>query len=554
MTPKAALRKLESLRLNLGAETAAEKVAAFRVLARGRLASARDVLRLHEAACFARAYPGDARVLRSAEAILRTFHRRADLMRHAEALASSGIAGTAIHYRFFWSTARWLAARFPRRLVLDWSSGEFDDRLTAAWPLLLTPPEAEAVKRADLAPRVAIERLRSRSETDAEFLLRRLEELPGGERVREATHDALDPAYRLEGAREPSRTSARLVGAPVVLRSSPPVRGRPDLHRALRRPPREVRDLPPREGRAIVHLAREAMVTRSRDLDAFAQGDPRDVRIVDDGDGLSFALIGVVPERRLFLPAVYGALTLRNGVPIGYVQIDVLFRNAEMSYNTFATYRGAEAGFVFSRLLAVTRHLFGVSGFSIEPYQLGRGNQEGIESGAWWFYAHCGFRPRVAAVARLAARELARKRRNPAYRSSAAMLGRLAEAHLHWPARSADETSVTPIDRIGLAIAPHARQKDAAARAAHRFGVRSLAGWTSDEKLWWNRWAPLLAAIPGVERWPQHDRAATVRVVRTKASRREGDYARLFDAHPRLRHAILALARTIDGPDAGRVV
>ena len=41
------------------------------------------------------------------------------------------------------------------------------------------------------------------------------------------------------------------------------------------------------------------MVTRSRDLDAFSYGDPRDVRLVDCVGGLAFACIGVIPERRL---------------------------------------------------------------------------------------------------------------------------------------------------------------------------------------------------------------------------------------------------------------
>ena len=49
------------------------------------------------------------------------------------------------------------------------------------------------------------------------------------------------------------------------------------------------------------------------------------------------------------------------------------------------------------RLLAARAHLFGTRSFSIEPYQLGKNNDEGIASGAWWFYAKLGFRPRSPA-------------------------------------------------------------------------------------------------------------------------------------------------------------
>jgi len=389
--------------------------------------------RLHETACFLRAYPQDASELAAARRVLSGFHRRPDVKRLAAVLADTGIAGTPIRYRFFWPMARWLANRYEKLLTIDWSEGEFEGRLAAVLPLLVTTAEAEAVRRAALPAQEAIERLRGARETDAAFLVTRIGALPGGDAVREAIHDALDVAYRLSGsASGPSRTHAVFDGAPFAFRTGPPTRSRPDLATELRVPPHSVGALGMREGARLVDLARASMVTRSRDLDAFAHGDPRDVRMVDDGDGLAFALIGVLPERRLFLPAVYGALTLRNGVPIGYVQLDVLFGNAEVSYNTFETFRGGEAGFVFCRLLAAVRHLFGVTSFSIEPYQLGRGNEEGIASGAWWFYARFGFRPRDPKVLRLARSELVKRARDPMYLSNRNTLLRLAEAHVFW--------------------------------------------------------------------------------------------------------------------------
>jgi hypothetical protein len=49
-----------------------------------------------------RAYPDNQAVLDQAERMLARFERRADLRRHRAALADTGIAGTAIHYVFFW--------------------------------------------------------------------------------------------------------------------------------------------------------------------------------------------------------------------------------------------------------------------------------------------------------------------------------------------------------------------------------------------------------------------------------------------------------------------
>ena len=52
-----------------------------------------------------------------------------------------------------------------------------------------------------------------------------------------------------------------------------------------------------------------------------------------------------------------------------------------------------------------------------------------------------------------------------------------------------------------------------------------------------------LDALPGLDRWSAAERRALVRVVRAKGQRRENEYARLFDAHPRLTAAVLALGR-----------
>src|SRR5262249_44233915 len=151
-------------------------------------------------------------------------------------------------------------------------------------------------------------------------------------------------------------------------------RARPSLAEEARRPPLAIRRVDPREGARLVDLARGAMVTRSRDLDVFCHADPRHVRLVDCGEGLAFAGFHAIPERRLLLEAVHGFLSLKNGVPIGYVLASALFGSAEIAYNVFETFRGAEAAAVYGRVLGTARALFGADAFTIVPYQLGHEN------------------------------------------------------------------------------------------------------------------------------------------------------------------------------------
>jgi hypothetical protein len=549
--PIRALANLERIKDSYGGASAARKLVLLRALDRARLRSARQVQRLHEVLCFLRAYPDDARVAGRVERMLARFARRADLQANRDALADLGIAGTPIRYRFFWPTARWLAQRWPGEFHLDRNDAEAGDNIAGALPMLVTPAEARWLRAVQPAGYDALDALRGRA-TDATFLVCAIEALPGDSFTRETLYDGLDPSCELRPGRDtPSRTLDRYAAAPAIFRSQPLRRSRPDLRAEIHRPPQAVRALPAREGARLVELARGTMITRQRDLDAFAYGDARDVHIVDDGDGLAFALVGMLPERRTLLPAVYGLLTLQNGVPIGYSQVDVLAGTAAISFNTFPTFRGGEAAYTFARLLATVRHVFGATSFSIEPYQLGQDNDEGIESGAWWFYYKLGFRPRAAPPRRIARTELARIKANPRHRSSPATLRKLAGWHVFFELEPARPRGLPPVaalgERVAAQLARHplpdrAGALNEASRALMRLvGLQSLRGFTPNERLAWRRWSPFVLALPGLLRWGATDRRAAARVVRAKGGRRESDFATLFAAHPRLARALFAL-------------
>src|SRR5262249_13370933 len=147
--------------------------------------------------------------------------------------------------------------------------------------------------------------LKGRDETDAAFLVRRFDALPMDDFAREKLYDQLDPPLQIApGPDTPARTREALAGRrAIVFQRRTPVRARPDLRTAARRPV-AIRDVARAEGARLIDLARAAMVTRQRDLDAFSWGDPADVRIAECGEGLRFAVIGVRPERRLLLESV----------------------------------------------------------------------------------------------------------------------------------------------------------------------------------------------------------------------------------------------------------
>jgi hypothetical protein len=544
------LAQLERSRDHYGEGSAEAKLALLHRLERAELRSARAVFRLHEVLCFLRAYPDDARVLAQVERMLVRFAARPDLKRQREALTDSGIAGTAIRYRFFWSTLRWFARRWPERIAIDRSETEIADKLASALPLLVTWAEAAALKELDPPAFAAIDRLRAKGESDAAFFARRIEAMPGDAFTREAFHDAIEPTYELKpGPDTPARTRAKHAAAPSAYQHAPLARAHPDLREQLGRSYRGVRRASAREGEQLIELACGAMVTRSRDLDAFACGNARDVRLVDDGGGLGFVLIGVIPERRALVPATCGYLILHNGVPIGYGEAFVTGRSATMTFNIFATFRGGETAYTFARTLATVRHLFGAESFSLDPYQLGKGNDEAIASGAWWFYYKLGFRPLTADARRLMRKELERMRSDPAHRSPAATLRALAESHLLFDFDRSRTRVLPPVAELGLRIGDGlaARAKgeresvlaECSRETMRLTGVRSLRGFSAGERLAWQRWSPLVVfALRGVARWSLAERRALARVIRAKGGRDENEFIARFAAHPKLERAL----------------
>jgi len=548
-----ALARLETLAGQYGG-LSAERLEILRTLDRGRLSTAPQVRALHEALCFLHAYPDSRAVVAQVRRMLARFDRRSDLRRHRAAFVDSGIAGTDTFYRFVPATARWLAARWPERLSVDWEEVD-EEKLARHLTLLAAYAESPGQDEPPLGGRAWLDRLRGR-DTDAAFLVKRLGELDAAPFVRDHFHAELGLMLKLApGSDTPSRTRARLPRPRLHPQRGPLRRGRPDLRETVKIPPLAVRPVGRRDGARLIDLAREAMVTRSRDLDAFAFADARDARIIDCGGGLEFACLGVEPEYRMLLEAVYGFLVLQNGVPIGYALSSALCGSSEIAFNIFDTYRGAEAAWAYGRFLGAMCAMFGVDTFTVFPYQLGgEGNEEGIESGAWWFYYKLGFRPRDSGVRRIARRELARMKARPSHRSSAATLRQLARRNVFLdlgPVRD-DVIGVLPTDRIGLAVTGHLARRFGADReraarasadeAARLLGAGDWRRFPAAERQAWTRLAPVVVLLPGLTRWTPGARRSLVSVIRAKGGRRESDYVALFDAHAPLRRALVRLA------------
>jgi hypothetical protein len=563
------LRELERRKLEFTPDVAPRKLELLRALERRRLARASHVLRLHEVLCFLRAYPDDAALLAQVERMLEGFEARGDLRRFRRALVDTGIAGTDVHFQFFPPTAFWLGRRWGAYLSVDWSDFTQHARLEELLPQLALFVESQGLDGYDLGSRGWIDALKGPDETDAAFLLRRLEQLRMSETARETLLEGLQIWFRLApGHDTPTRTREKIPPTSITFQSRPLQRSRPSLREEILRPPASIRSLPTRsvpsrEGRRWIDLARAAMVPRARDLQAFAYGHHHDVRLIDCEQGLWMALIGVIPEQRFLLETLYGFLLLKNGVPVGYGSYTVLFGSVETAFTIFDTYRSAEAAWIYARVLAVARRLFRCDTFTIDAYQIGQDNADAIRSGAWWFYQKMGFRPRSASRLRLMRQEERAMRRDPTHRSTAHTLRELASENLFLDLRRPrdDVMGVLAFENLGLRVTAFLAERfgsdrrraetECAREAMRRLGVRipprvkrgAAPSSSAGERLAWQRWGPLVLILPGLDRWSAADKRELAHVVTAKGGASELDYLLRFDRHRRLRQAIVALSK-----------
>ncbi len=550
------LEHLESLREEFGVRAASEKLRLLAILEHKSLSCSSEVERLHEALCFARAWPDSPRLLATVNRMLKEFVDRKDLKRFAGELADTGIAGTDIRFRFYLATARWLAEHWGDALHIDWEQFEAADHLSDQLRFLALFSERAALEQFMCDAQEWIDRMRGEGETDAVFLVRRFSAIRAGESLRESVWEELDPAFQLSpSATTPARTLEYVRPKRIQYQKRNIDRNRIDLRQAANMRIR-FESVHHRQATRLVDLAKSAMVSRLRYLDAIAYASVDDVMRAHCKRGIQIVLFGMLPERRYLLECEYGYLILKNGVVVGYGTGTGLFGSCQIAFNLFPTYRGVKTTELYACVLATFQRLFNADTFSADCYQIGADNEEAIDSGAWWFYARMGFRPRDTEAMALAKAEL-RSAQKKGYRTAKRSLRRLAQYPLFFSLarKRQDVLGTVCTDSASLGVINYVSQRFGSQREAgvrlcsqelaDNLGVDSVSNWSAGEQLMWHRLSPFIAAIGGVATWPKSDRDALVDVIRAKGGVHEAAYANLFDAHKRLRRAVAEFAKNV---------
>ena len=554
------LHQLEQSRTAYGRGEAARVVELLSRLGKRRFSDIPSLIRFHEALLFLRAFPQGPEVVRQSERLLRDFSKRVTQLEKAGAdvddfdpLEVSGIAGTAMQDTLSFDVVRWLVTRVPE-VEIVWDDYSEERAMGAVWPRLIPLLREDGDVEANIPWRRWLQTAAGSKNKTLQWMVRQFARLPMPDAEKALLYDSLRLPVRWSlGNRRFSRTRNWQPVRRVFFHREPLItRGQVSLARELAQPAPTLHRLSAKQGEAAMDKIREIMLVRYRELYGTTLGDPRSVVRAEVGRGVSIYMWNLPPSRRLPLRAYVAGFTLKNGVPINYVEAIGLCEWMEVGFNTFYTFRGGEVAWIFAQALRCLVALTGAKCISMYPYQLGDGNEEAIESGAYWFYRKLGFRPGRKDLLALVEREEEKIARNPKYRTSAKTLRRLASGHVFYelPGSEVGAWDSFSTRKIGMKVNQRMARDFGGSgqrvREASSKWLGRITGARPDsleplERASFENFAMVLALIPDFASWSGQEKQALLQVVRSKSAVNEMRFLHLTERHPRLRKALLKL-------------
>lgn len=557
------VKQLSGLRLSFSQSDAELKARIIEKLSNTIITDAQQLIDYHEALCFMQAYPDNAAVGHIVDIELQRFAGRIEAFNREHpgdtGLNDTGMVDTPIYYPYNLNTVRWVQARFGPAIDIDWSDYEKreTDPLCGMLPLFSLYLENDGIDDEDSSTADWIKRATGRERNSLSWLISRLDSLGIDYDVKQYMYDNSELMLRWDLDRTAvSRTLAKLPGRKIHYQRVPLKKEPIDLNLSIKENVPELSLVPAEMAPDIIETLIRALLPRHRELYPATFANPDEVYVTSPGRGLEIYILGMRPEIRMPLESNYSALLVKNGVPIGYGIAVFFFERCELAINVFDSFRSGEAAFIFEHFVKIFYHHFGGRDFLMRRWQVGYDNEEGIQSGSYWFYYKLGFRSMNRATDSLAKKEWQKIQADKSYRTSPDTLKKLAISDMYFsPGRKAGESfHELSVVKLSSAVTKMIADRfDGDRQAAQCWSSEHIAAilnvdpgsWTAIEKIQFDRFAPLLTLIKDLPSWHKNDKDDLLSIIRAKAALRESEYILRLAQHKNFEAALRTLESAV---------
>ncbi len=416
------IHQLFSIRRSFGKQQAAEKIKLLNNIQLTALKSKKAFQLYSDTLLFFTAYPDNKKIYTLANQSLYQLHVYIQANEKRQySLYNTGITGTAVCAAFGFEIVKWLQKYYRANIRID-SFEAADEQIQAILSAMMSKLESEILQDSYFDWKEWIQRTLRPEENLLDGLLAIFENNDSRPEVKDELWTSIGVNIQISFA-----THGVLTGSLII----------PYYHRSLIRKNIKQTILKPvkvklsqSEAVQIIDCSRMILLRHLREIDSISFADATLVSYYQLPRGISIALMEMIPERRHPIDSYMGYTVFKNGLPVAYAGSWLLFDSGRIGLNVFPAYRGGESQYIFHQVLQLHAQVYRLKRFTVDPYQIGNKNSDGIHSGAFWVYYHAGFRPLLPVTLELAKAEVEKIKRVPGYRSPATVLKKLAESKL----------------------------------------------------------------------------------------------------------------------------
>lgn len=539
-------QQLKNISLQFGEPCRSEKTRLLNAVPELKKCSAKDFRLLHDTYLTMLAWPENNILFKMTKKamskLISAFKERMPLEKRLDhKLNGTGIAGSEITGHFSYEITRWLVNEFGESVMLhSWDAKP--ETIKLFFRQLLPRVEYESIFAGELSPLQRIKKLKGKSgKTELRWLMMLFEQSQLPDSVKDFLFNELKIFITWKLNRpEFTRTFLRIPCKKIFYHNK--LERITEINNILSRQLPSPARLTSSKKIHLANVAKATLVFLYRETDPFTFASAEDLICFELEKGYSVVLYNLKKEHRLSIESYVGYLVFKNGVPVSYGGGWIFGERCQFGINILEPFRGGESVYMMSQLIRVYFQYFGAKRFVVKPYQFGRNNKEGLESGAFWFYYKYGFRPEDEKLQTLAGTEWEKIKADNNYRTSISTLKKFTAANLQLlldknPAPFYDASIVSNAITVFIIKKYNGDRKqaikDCFKKTSKALGIHHLSKWSISEKKVLEEWSLLARTNLNLTAWNNHEKKQFVNLIMSKANNSELNFIKCLQKHRR---------------------